>query len=103
MELEKVKQYIDILDDRVKEVIIGRVGLDLKNEKTQREIAKELSILHSYVSRIEKQALMKMFHEFYRAEREKRKKCEEGKKLLTRSQQLTQGHLTVGIHINSVY
>nr|WP_262982887.1 hypothetical protein [Bacillus atrophaeus] len=27
MELEKAKQYIDILDDRVKEVIIGRVGL----------------------------------------------------------------------------
>ncbi len=98
-----MKQYIDILDDRLKEVIIRRVGFDLKNEKTQREIAKELSILHSYVSRIEKRALMKMFHEFYRAKREKRKKCEEGKKLLTRSQQLTQGHLTVGIHINSVY
>ncbi|MEC2085658.1 RNA polymerase sporulation sigma factor SigK, partial [Bacillus inaquosorum] len=42
MELEKVKQYIDILDDREKEVIVGRFGLDLKKEKTQREIAKEL-------------------------------------------------------------
>ncbi|WP_181021374.1 RNA polymerase sporulation sigma factor SigK, partial [Bacillus sp. Ru63] len=40
MELEKVKQYIDILDDREKEVIVGRFGLDLKKEKTQREIAK---------------------------------------------------------------
>ncbi|WP_197464684.1 RNA polymerase sporulation sigma factor SigK, partial [Bacillus nakamurai] len=54
MELEKVKKYIDILDDREKEVIVGRFGLDLKKEKTQREIAKELGISRSYVSRIEK-------------------------------------------------
>nr|WGD91655.1 RNA polymerase sporulation sigma factor SigK [Bacillus subtilis] len=75
MELEKVKQYIDILDDREKEVIVGRFGLDLKKEKTRREIAKELGISRDYVSRIEKRALMKMFHEFYRAEKEKRKKA----------------------------
>ncbi|XBM35231.1 RNA polymerase sporulation sigma factor SigK [Bacillus licheniformis] len=75
MELEKVKKYIDILDGREKEVIVGRFGLDLKKEKTQREIAKELGISRSYVSRIEKRALMKMFHEFYRAEKEKRKKA----------------------------
>ncbi|OJT56884.1 RNA polymerase sporulation sigma factor SigK [Bacillus licheniformis] len=73
MELEKVKKYIDILDGREKEVIVGRFGLDLKKEKTQREIAKELGISRSYVSRIEKRALMKMFHEFYRAEKEKGK------------------------------
>ncbi|MCY7913695.1 RNA polymerase sporulation sigma factor SigK, partial [Bacillus haynesii] len=36
MELEKVKKYIDILDGREKEVIVGRFGLDLKKEKTQR-------------------------------------------------------------------
>lgn len=74
MELEKVKEYIDVLDEREKEVIVGRFGLDLKKEKTQREIAKELGISRSYVSRIEKRALMKMFHEFYRAEKERRKK-----------------------------
>ena len=43
-EFEKVKKYIDILDGREKEVIVGRFGLDLKKEKTQREIAKELGI-----------------------------------------------------------
>ncbi|PAE64789.1 RNA polymerase subunit sigma, partial [Bacillus licheniformis] len=32
--------------------------------KKQREIAKELGISRSYVSRIEKRALMKMFYEF---------------------------------------
>ncbi|GIN38584.1 MULTISPECIES: RNA polymerase sporulation sigma factor SigK [Heyndrickxia] len=77
MELEKVKEYIDVLDEREKEVIIGRFGLDLQKEKTQREIAKELGISRSYVSRIEKRALMKMFHEFYRAEKEKKKNQQE--------------------------
>ncbi|MEK5523592.1 RNA polymerase sporulation sigma factor SigK [Heyndrickxia sp. FSL W8-0423] len=77
MELEKVREYIDVLDIREKEVIIGRFGLDLQKEKTQREIAKELGISRSYVSRIEKRALMKMFHEFYRAEKEKKKKQQE--------------------------
>ena len=79
MELEKVKEYIDVLDEREKEVIIGRFGLNLTKERTQREIAKELGISRSYVSRIEKRALMKMFHEFYRAEREKLNKHEEDK------------------------
>jgi RNA polymerase sporulation-specific sigma factor len=73
MELEKIRKYIDILDEREKKVIISRFGLDLKKEKTQREIAKELGISRSYVSRIEKRALMKMFHEFYRNEKEKRR------------------------------
>jgi RNA polymerase sporulation-specific sigma factor len=73
MELEQVKKYIDVLDEREKEVIISRFGLDKQQEKTQREIAKELGISRSYVSRIEKRALMKMFHEFYRNEKEKRR------------------------------
>ncbi|MCJ7841798.1 RNA polymerase sporulation sigma factor SigK [Lederbergia sp. NSJ-179] len=77
MELERVKEYIDVLDEREKEVIVGRFGLNLQKERTQREIAKELGISRSYVSRIEKRALMKMFHEFYRAEREKLKKTKD--------------------------
>lgn len=76
MELEKMKEYIKVLDEREKEVIVGRFGLNLQKEKTQREIAKELGISRSYVSRIEKRALMKMFHEFYRAEKERKKQKE---------------------------
>lgn len=78
MELEKIKKYLSILDEREKEVIIGRFGLNTQQEKTQREIAKELGISRSYVSRIEKRALMKMFHEFYRNEKEKR--CQKNKR-----------------------
>lgn len=71
MEVEKIQEYLQILDSREKEVIIGRYGLGLKDELTQREIAKKLGISRSYVSRIEKRALMKIFHEFYRKEKNK--------------------------------
>lgn len=67
MQKDKIYQHIDILDEREKEVIIGRFGLGMEEEKTQRELAKELGISRSYVSRIEKRALMKLLHEFYRA------------------------------------
>lgn len=66
MEKKQIYEYIHVLDDREKEVIVGRFGLDLEEERTQREIAKELGISRSYVSRIEKRALMKLFHEFYK-------------------------------------
>lgn len=66
MEKRKIYEYLHILDDREKEVVISRFGLDNKKELTQREIAKRLNISRSYVSRIEKRALMKLFNEFYR-------------------------------------
>ncbi|WP_082233757.1 RNA polymerase sporulation sigma factor SigK [Halobacillus massiliensis] len=66
MEIEQIKQYIGVLDEREKEVIVYRYGLNDEEERTQREIAKELGISRSYVSRIEKRALMKIFHEFYK-------------------------------------
>lgn len=71
MEVEKIIKYLGILDTREQEVIIGRYGLDMKEELTQRQIAKKLGISRSYVSRIEKRALMKMFHEYYRQEKQK--------------------------------
>lgn len=66
IEKSKIYKHINVLDDREREVIIGRFGLETQEEKTQREIAKELGISRSYVSRIEKRALMKLFNEFYR-------------------------------------
>lgn len=66
MEKKKIYEFIHILDERERQVIIARFGLGRKKEKTQREIARELNISRSYVSRIEKRALLKLFHEFYR-------------------------------------
>lgn len=68
MELKKIQQYLTVLDEREKEVIICRFGLGSTKELTQREIAEKLNISRSYVSRIEKRALMKVFHEYYRNE-----------------------------------
>ena len=59
-----LKKYINILNDREKEIIIKRYGLNNNDELTQKAIAKELKISRSYVSRIEKRALTKIFREF---------------------------------------
>jgi len=48
------------LSAREKEIIVLRYGLDGRKAKTQREIAQQMGISRSYVSRIEKSALEKI-------------------------------------------
>ncbi|MFO7263120.1 MAG: sporulation sigma factor SigK [Bacillaceae bacterium G1] len=67
VESNKLHEFFHVLTEREKEVIRSRFGLDTGKEKTQREIAKELGISRSYVSRIEKRALSKLFQEFYQS------------------------------------
>ncbi|MBR1738295.1 MAG: sigma-70 family RNA polymerase sigma factor [Firmicutes bacterium] len=55
------KKMKNVLRPREKEIIALRYGLNGKKETTQREIAKSLGISRSYVSRIEKKALKKLF------------------------------------------
>lgn len=59
-----LKEYINKLTDREREIIIKRYGLLNEDEKTQKEIAKDLKISRSYVSRIEKRAITKILREF---------------------------------------
>ena len=59
-----LKDYFNVLTPREKEIIIKRYGLNDSDEVTQKEIAKEMNISRSYVSRIEKRALTKMLREF---------------------------------------
>ena len=59
-----LKNYIKILNKREKEIIDYRYGMNGKEEKTQKEIAKIMGISRSYVSRIEKRAITKLFREF---------------------------------------
>ncbi len=57
--LEKLNYYLnEVLSDREREIIIMRFGLKDTYPLTQREIAKKLNISRSYVSRIEKKALL---------------------------------------------
>lgn len=62
--ISDLKQYLDILTKREREIIIDRYGLENNDEITQKEIAKKLNISRSYVSRIEKRALTKILREF---------------------------------------
>ena len=59
-----LKEYLKILSKREKEIIDYRYGLNGKEEKTQKEIAKIMKISRSYVSRIEKRAITKILREF---------------------------------------
>ena len=61
MKLKKLPAIInETLNEREKQIINMRYGINGYEELTQREIAKKLSISRSYVSRIEKSALLKL-------------------------------------------
>ncbi len=63
-QLKKLEKYFYTLDEREKEILIYRYGLNNSKEYTQKEIAKKLKISRSYVSRIEKRALIKLLKLF---------------------------------------
>lgn len=66
MNEEALHKYLNILNPREKDIIIKRYGLYNSNIYTQKELAKHLKISRSYVSRIEKRALSKLYKEFYK-------------------------------------
>ncbi len=68
IDIKKLYQYIDeVLNDREKKIIRLRYGLS-GNPVTQRQIAKHMNISRSYVSRIEKKALIKLLARFNKDE-----------------------------------
>lgn len=56
--------YEKLLSKREKQILAMRYGLFGGQEITQREIGKQLGISRSYVSRIEKKALLKLYEGF---------------------------------------
>ena len=62
--IRSLSKYLNVLNKRELEIIKMRDGLLNEEEKTQKEISKKLHISRSYVSRIEKRALIKMLREF---------------------------------------
>ena len=57
-------KYLDVLNPRERDIINSRYGLNNSNSLTQKKISKRLGISRSYVSRIEKRALTKLYKEF---------------------------------------
>ncbi len=62
--IDLLKKFITKLNKREQDIIINRYGLNNRKAKTQKEIAKEMHISRSYVSRIEKRAISKILREF---------------------------------------
>ena len=65
---ENLKRMFELLDrcltEREREILFLRYGIHTGVEATQNEIGKKLGISRSYVSRIEKKALLKLKEEF---------------------------------------
>ena len=65
MKIRKLYQKIgEVLQEREKLIIELRFGLNGKESQTQNEIAEQLGISRSYVSRIETKAIGKLSKEF---------------------------------------
>ena len=65
--IKLLNKFIKKLSSREQEIIIKRYGLGNEDEKTQKEIANDLNISRSYVSRIEKRAVTKILREFIKS------------------------------------
>ena len=61
---EKMVEMLDRLKAREKKVILMRFGLGMGKRHTQKQIAAQLGISRSYVSRIEKRVIQKLEQEF---------------------------------------
>ena len=61
------KLFKQVLSEREKQILTMRYGLFGEEECTQRDIGKKLKISRSYVSRIEKKALSKLYEEFIKS------------------------------------
>ena len=55
-----LNEELEKLEDRDKEIMCLRYGLNGKEELTQKEVAKKLNISQSYISRIEKKVIKKL-------------------------------------------
>ncbi len=69
--LKQLEKYLPLLDERELLVLEKRFGLHGEKEQTQKQIAEELSISRSYISRIEKRAFLKLYKAFRKEEQKK--------------------------------
>ena len=59
-------QAVERLDDRERQIVTMRYGLDGKTERTQKEVADLLGISQSYISRLEKRIINRLKKEILR-------------------------------------
>jgi len=66
-EKKAIWRVMDGLEDREREIMLLRYGLEGQDELTQKEIADKMGISQSYISRIEKKVLSKMKKELQKS------------------------------------
>lgn len=61
-----LRQALDQLPEREREIMVLRFGLEGRREQTQKEVAQRMGISQSYISRLEKRILQRLKREFLR-------------------------------------
>lgn len=61
-----LRQALQELPEREREIILMRFGLEGRKEQTQKEVAKTMGISQSYISRLEKRIMLRLRKEFLR-------------------------------------
>ena len=61
-----LRQAVQELPDREREIIVMRFGLDGRQELTQKEVAQKMGISLSYISRLEKRIMLRLRKELIR-------------------------------------
>lgn len=61
-----LRQALHELPDREKEIVLMRYGLEGRKELTQKEVAEQMGISQSYISRLEKKIMQKLRRELIR-------------------------------------
>ncbi len=67
VEKQLLWKVLNKLNPREKEIMVLRYGLDGKDEKTQKEVASEMGISQSYISRLEKKILVRLKKEMIKS------------------------------------
>lgn len=61
-----LRQALKELPEREREIVLMRFGLEGRREQTQKEVARQMGISQSYISRLEKRILQRLKKEFLR-------------------------------------
>ena len=60
VDLQLLRQALNELPDRERELVLMRYGLEGRTELTQKEVAQKMGISQSYISRLEKKIMLKL-------------------------------------------
>ncbi len=66
VDITLLRQALDQLPEREKEIVLMRYGLNGRKELTQKEVAEKLGISQSYISRLEKRIMLRLRKELIR-------------------------------------